>query len=189
MNVVQGCPSKQCGLTLLEMMIALAVLVILFTAVVPSATDIIDKSRVTAQINHMSSVLRYTRHNAIDNYTSTSLCPTANMRDCDYSDWNQPKMLFSDLNFNDIRDNNEVLVHATAQTSKGVLMQGPRRALRFYENGIIGSPATIIVCSKADKPKLTRALFVSLQGRVRLSEDTNQDEVHERGNGEALFCN
>lgn len=188
MNLVQGCATKQSGLTLLEMMTVLAVLAILFSAVVPNATDMIDKSRVTAQINHMSSLLRYTRHNAIDNYLSTSLCPSANLRDCDFSDWNLPKMLFSDRNFNDIRDNDEVLVYASSKTAKGVIMQGPTRALRFYENGVIGSPASIIVCSEQDKPKLTRALFVSLQGRVRLSEDTNEDEIHERANGEALFC-
>nr|WP_284731278.1 GspH/FimT family pseudopilin [Glaciecola sp. XM2] len=178
----------QKGATLLELMIVVTLMAILLTAVIPSAADIIDKSRVTAQVNHISSVLQYTRYNAIDEHTSTSLCPTNNLRDCDFRDWNLPKMLFSDRNFNNIRDENEALIYATQKTGTGVSMTGPRRALRFYENGVIGSPATLVICPERDVPKLNRALFVSLQGRVRLSEDRNQDGIHEKGNGDPLVC-
>ena len=188
MKVEQGCARPQEGLTLLEMLIVLALIGILLTAVVPSAVSILDKSRITAQLNRMSSLLQYTRYQAIEQNMPVVLCATPDMINCDINNWHLPKMLFADSNFDQIRDPSEALIHASTHVPKSVRMEGPRKLIRFYEDGTIGSPATILICPSNTNEKLNRALFISLQGRVRLSLDSNGDEVHERGNGKALRC-
>lgn len=188
MKIEQGFARPQQGLTLVEMMIVLAIMGILLGAAVPSAKSIIDKSRITAQLNLMSSVLQYTRFHAIDKHLIATLCPSADLRTCDVSDWDLPKILFADSNHNDARDIDEPLIYATVKMPKGVFMRGPNRIIRFYEDGAIGTPATVLICPQQPQIKLNRALFVSLQGRVRVSQDTNQDEIHEKGNGQVLEC-
>jgi type IV fimbrial biogenesis protein FimT len=187
-KIKQGFARPQKAMTLLEMMIVLAIFGILLSAVVPSAVAIIDKSRITAQLNHMSSVIQYTRFHAIDKHMSAALCPSSDLTTCDVNDWNLPKMLFADSNFNQQRDDDEPLIYATPKMPKGVYMTGPKKLIRFFEDGAIGSPATILICPQQTNAKLNRALFISLQGRVRVSRDTNNDEVHEKGNGQALPC-
>lgn len=188
MKIVQGFTGYQLGVTLLEMMIVLALVAILVGMAAPNAMGIVDKHRITAQLNYMSSVLQYTRHHAIDKHLVATLCPSSDLQTCDTSNWNLPKILFADTNHNDMRDGNETLIHATPKMPKGVFMRGPKNLIRFYEDGTIGTPATLFICPENAQQKLNRALFVSLQGRVRPSQDTNHDEVHEKGNGQALIC-
>ena len=188
MNQEQGFARGQWGLTLLEMMITIALAGIMLGAVVPSAMSIIDKSRITAQVNRMSSVLQFTSYQAIDQNMPVALCPTPDLTSCDITNWNLPKMVFNDRNFNKKRDQNETLIHMTSKLPTGVSMQGPRKLVRFYEDGTLGSTATLLICPQQPNDKLNRALFISLQGRVRLSRDSNKDSVHERGNGQALVC-
>lgn len=188
MNIEQGFARPQQGLTLLEMMIVLALLGIVLGLAVPSATHIVEKHRMAAQLNYMSSVIQYTRFQAIDKHIVATLCPSPDLHTCDVNNWNQPKILFADVNHNDVRDANEPLLHATPRMPNGVFMFGPRNIVRFYEDGTIGTPASILLCPKRPKQSLNRALFVSLQGRVRPSTDSNDDDIHERGNGKALVC-
>jgi prepilin-type N-terminal cleavage/methylation domain-containing protein len=184
----QGFARPQIGLTLLEMLVGLALVSVMLGLAAPSAIDIIDKHRMTAQVNYMSSVLQYTRFHAIDKHMIATLCPSADLNTCDVSDWNLPKMLFADSNHNDKRDVNEPLLHATVKMPKAVSMRGPKKLVRFYEDGTIGTPTTILLCPERSKETLNRALFISLQGRVRPSIDTNNDDVHEKGNGQPLQC-
>ncbi|WP_371194440.1 GspH/FimT family pseudopilin [Glaciecola sp. SC05] len=188
MTAKQGFARPQLGLTLVEILIGLALLSIVFGFAAPSAVSIIDKHRITAQVNYMSSVLQYTRHHAVDQHIIAALCPSDDLRTCNVNDWNLPKMLFADHNHNGMRDQNEALIHATPKMPSGVFMRGPNKIVRFYEDGTIGTPTTILICPQRAQQTLNRALFISLQGRVRPSQDTNQDEIHERGNKQALVC-
>ena len=183
-----ACAHKQLGLTLLEMLITLAIVSILLMAVAPNMSTWITKSRVTAEINLTNSILQHTRFFAIDRHDHTLLCPSSDLRTCDVNNWNLPKIMFSDDNFNQYRDPDETLYYASEAVKKGLVMTGPKRPIQFFEDGVIASPSTIVVCPERIMPKLNRALFVSLQGRIRLSEDTNGDDIHERGNQQPLTC-
>jgi type IV fimbrial biogenesis protein FimT len=179
--------------TLLEMLITLAIAAILMAVVVPNFSLMITKSKVTAEVNKMSAMLQHSRFIAIDEHLPTLICPSADFQRCDFSNWQLPKIMFADANFNKERDADEALIYASESPASDLIMRGPRRAIQFYEDGAIASPASILICP-VDAPtnlsfkKLNRALFLSLQGRVRLSKDTNGDEVHERGSGRALTC-
>jgi len=187
-KIEKGFARPQRGLTLLELLIAIALTALLFGFAAPNAVSILDQSRMTAHVNRMSSVLQLTRFEAINHSYIASLCPSPDLSTCNIHDWNLPKILFADSNHNGVRDSDEPLIHATNETPKGLRVTGPKRIIRFYEDGTIGSPSTILICPERPRPELNRALFVSLQGRVRLSKDTNDDNIHEKGNGSPLVC-
>ncbi|WP_395338564.1 GspH/FimT family pseudopilin [Ningiella sp. W23] len=192
MNYEQGFAHHR-GVTLLELLIAVAIAAILLGAIVPNVSMIIAKSKVTAEVNLMSSIIQYTRFQAIDKHLPTLLCPSHDFKTCDVTNWQLPKIMFADINGNQFRDENEPLMHASEPIQTGLIMLGPKKTIRFFEDGAMGSTASVIICpaqslENAAYQSLNRALFVSLQGRVRLSDDTNSDGIHERGSGTPLTC-
>ena len=176
------------GVTLLELMIVLSIVSISLSVVAPNVSELLSKHRIIAELNDLSAAIRFSRFEAIDRQDNTLMCPSADYRDCNANDWNLPKIIFVDENHNNRRDNDEALLHVVAKPHKGTWVKGPKRAIRFYGDGVIGSPATLLICPLKPNDKLNRALIVSLQGRVRASKDTNNDEVHELRNGVRVKC-
>ncbi|GBL04511.1 GspH/FimT family pseudopilin [Glaciecola sp. KUL10] len=178
----------QSGKTLIELLIALSIFAILFTGVVPSAQSLYTQHRITAELNLISSYVQLARIDAIEQHRSVLLCPSPDFKRCEFSDWSLPKMLFFDRNLNNVRDNEEAIYFAGEPLSGSLLIKGPKKAVRFYEDGTIASTATLTVCDKNNDPRYSKAVFISLQGRIRLSQDINKDGKHQKTNGTNLFC-
>lgn len=176
------------GVTLFELMIVLAIVSVLVTIVAPNVSSIVAKHRMIAELNDLSGAIRFARFNAVDQQLSTALCPSHNFSNCDFNNWNLPKIVFTDLNHNNLRDADEALLHSTSMVHNTIKMKGPKKSIRFYGDGVVSSPATVTFCPKQKRPKLNRALVVSLQGRIRTSKDTNNDEIHEVRKGKPVEC-
>ena len=176
------------GVTVLETLIALALTGVLITSVAPNFSAILIQHKIIAALNELSSVIQYTRFKSIDNQVDTLLCPSADFQQCNYSNWNLPKIIFADTNHNNRLDQGEALIHATERVPDGIRLKGPKKNIRFYANGLLASPATVLFCPLRLEPKLNRALIISLQGRVRISKDTNNDDIHELRPGKPVDC-
>ncbi|MBT0586070.1 GspH/FimT family pseudopilin [Alteromonas oceanisediminis] len=172
-------PKLTHGVTLIEMMIAIAVLAIVLLSVAPDMRFMLAKHRMISELNSLSSLLQMTRFLAIDNQRSATLCPARDLRTCEFTDWNLPKIVFSDSNNNKVRDNDEALLSAINRSASGVTVTGPKKTIRFLADGVVGSPATLLLCPTRTEPRLNRALVISLQGRIRTSKDANNDDIHE----------
>lgn len=184
---------RQQGVTLLEMLVALAVAAIVLTVVAPSMQTIVAKNRITADINHTSAVMQYARFNAIDQKSATLVCPTLNYSACS-TNWNQAKMVFVDTNSNGQRDSSEPLLMTTDAIEGGNTMKGPSASIEFTESGAsnvsnsMSDTVGLVICDKSKDAKLARALLINQQGRVRVSFDSDDDEIHEDASGDALTC-
>ena len=178
----------QKGTTLLELLVVLAVFTIVFTGVVPSANELYQRHRITAQVNLMSSYAYLARSQAIEQHRSAVLCPTSDFQKCDVKNWHLAKMLFFDNNQNNKRDDDEPIEYAGERAPASIKIKGPNKLIRFYEDGIVASTASLIVCTSYNDERFSRAIFISLQGRVRLSQDLNGDGKHQKGNGSSLLC-
>lgn len=177
----------QRGATLIELMIGLAIVAILITSVGPSVRDILIQNRIVAQINELSSVVQFARAQAIDQQTDAILCPSENFKDC-ATNWNLPKMVFMDVDGNGARADSEELLAGSEHIVSSLYLTGPAIVIRFQGNGAVASPATLTLCHKDKEEKFARALIVSLQGRVKLSSDSNKDGIHEDNAGNDLDC-
>lgn len=179
--------NKQAGVTLLELMISLAILAIMVGLVAPNVQDILIKNRITSEINTLSALVQFTRNNAIDTQADTLLCPSANFSQCE-SNWALGKIVFADLNGDGQRNSDEPLLVANQAISTVHRLSGPNTPLRFQGNGTVSSPATLLLCHKNNKDNYARALIISLQGRVKMSRDTDDDGIHEDNTGKPLDC-
>lgn len=178
---------SQQGLTLLELMITLSIVGILLTLVAPNVRDILIRNNVTSQVNEISGIVQFARSNAIDEQNTAIICPTPDFSNCS-TNWDQAKMVFNDLDGNGNRSEDEELLAATSLPPKSMTVTGPGITVRFNGNGTVSTPATIKICHQDGEAKFARALFISLQGRVRLSEDTDNNGIHEDSAGNSLSC-
>jgi type IV fimbrial biogenesis protein FimT len=182
-----GGKKRQQGVTLLEMMIALAVSAIVLTLVAPNVQNILTKNRITAEINEMSGLLQFARFTSIDQRTTTIVCPSSDFETCS-NDWDAPKIVFIDANGNDSRDNDEPLLQSSQNISRNNNMTSTANLIRFLDIGGTDTPATITLCPDSNEATYARALFVTLQGRSRISTDANNDGTHEDADGDNITC-
>lgn len=185
--ITQVSRTIQKGVTLLEMMITLAILAIVLTVVAPSMQDFLIKNRITAEINEISGVIQYARHLAIDEQINVVVCPSADFEGCG-TNWNNPKIVFIDTNADGNRSSGEALLVSTAKASDSTDITGPNVNIHFKDSGAASQAFTIQICPANKDETFARALSVSLQGRVKISADSDQDGIHEDINGSALSC-
>ncbi|CAA0269394.1 putative type IV pilus biogenesis protein [Alteromonas alvinellae] len=178
---------NQRGLTLLEMLVAVAVLTIILTTVAPSIQSVLIKNRITSDINNLSAVVQRARFTAVDEQASVVLCPTENYEACTNS-WKKAKMVFVDTNGNGSRDNSEALIIASDPLNSANAIYGVTGSLSFDEQGAISTAATITLCPKDNDDDYASALLLSLYGRISVAVDSDGDGKKEDLDGNALSC-
>lgn len=181
------CKKCQRGVTLVEMLITLAIAAILLTLVAPNVQSILTKNKISAEINELSGLLQFARYTAIDEQTMTVVCPSSDFATCS-SDWNSPKMVFIDDNGNRARDASEGLLLTTQSISSTNKMTATGNVIEFLDAGGAQTAVNIKLCPNSKDAKFGRALFVSLQGRTRISIDSNNDGIHEDHSSSNLNC-
>ncbi|MGM0694653.1 MAG: GspH/FimT family pseudopilin [Pseudomonadota bacterium] len=75
----------QHGLTLIELIVALAVLAIVVTVGIPGFQQLSARNEVAAEVMRLTSALARTRSAAITRRTTVTLCPTLDMTQCQIS--------------------------------------------------------------------------------------------------------
>ncbi|MBF7074740.1 GspH/FimT family pseudopilin [Glaciecola sp. MH2013] len=174
-------------------MITVSILAVALTVVSPNIKDFLTKNRITGEINEISGLIQYARHLSIDEQTPVTVCPSSNYSDCS-NDWNDPKIAFIDRNGDGQRNDNEANANfedlriASTASSDSTTMTGPNATIEFEENGVASQGFTLLICPDTNDAKFARAVNVSLQGRVRVSKDTDGDGVHEKPDGSPLTC-
>jgi type IV fimbrial biogenesis protein FimT len=98
--------NKQCGFTLVELMITLAIAVILLTIGVPSFSTAIKNNRLTSATNDLVAVLNLARSEAVTRGLRVTACKSADQATCDTSGsgWEQGWIVYSDENNNGAYD-------------------------------------------------------------------------------------
>jgi type IV fimbrial biogenesis protein FimT len=89
------------GFTLIELMMALAVMVILIAVAAPSLRDTVMNMRMTGQANDLLADLALARGEAIKRNIPVYLCSSSDGATCTASEWDRGWMVFVDTN----RDN------------------------------------------------------------------------------------
>ncbi|WP_394221099.1 GspH/FimT family pseudopilin [Alteromonas gracilis] len=175
------------GLTLLEMLVAVAVLAIILTTVAPNIQSILIKNRITSDLNNLSAVTQRARFTAVDEQANVVLCPTENYASC-VSSWQKAKMVFIDLNGNGSRDGSESLIVASDPLNSANIIFGVDGSLVFDEQGGIDKAATITLCPKDKDANYASALLLSLYGRVSVAIDSDNNGKKEDLAGNELSC-
>ncbi|MDN5871839.1 MAG: GspH/FimT family protein [Nitrococcus sp.] len=177
------------GVTLIELLAAIAILAILMTAAVPALTRWSDGNWLTTGVNRFHRTLALARSQAIEHRGNVVVCKSSDGRNCEATGgWEQGWLIFLDPGADeqcqdgdaDARCDGDggLIIRAEQGFAHGLTLRGSgntANAVAFSASGFSqGYPGTFTLCSASGE---ARGLVLSMQGRIRLTHPS-QDELH-----------
>ena len=178
-------PSRQRGFNLLELLTAIAILGIVTALAVPSFQSISINSNLSTETNDLVSSLRYARSEAAKRGQNVTVCSAnAGLTACsDNADWSTGWLIVD--NVGTVINVREPLPSSTATEVASV---GATGRIVFNRNGFSTSARTIRICGPNNSAQRARGVIISVDGRVRLATDSNNNSIVEDRSGTDLSC-
>lgn len=182
--------SKANGFTLIEVMVAIAVVAIVTTLALPNLNTFLVKMRVDNEITEMQRLLLTARNMAINTGKNTTVCPLSGGA-CT-TNWQNEISVFTNGS-NDVATNNTFAAPDELIKTKDAIKTGDK--LQFANSSIIYAPSGQLItnngefsyCPK-DENDSSRGITISISGRTYLSSDTDNDGKDEDRNGNEITC-
>jgi len=178
------------GFTLIELMVAIAVVAILTAIALPSMNNFLVKMRVDNEISEMQRLLLTARNIAINTGRNTTVCPLSGGA-CS-NNWQDEISVFTN-SVNTLATNNTFAAPDELVKVKDAIQTGDQ--LLYALNSIIYTPdgrlltasANFSYCPQNDSDS-ARGIDISLSGRSYTSSDTDNDGKDEDRNGNEIVC-
>ena len=181
---------RQSGMTLIELMVAVAILGILLAIGIPSMRGMSETEAVRGHMNTFFSTLRYARSEAIRNRAQVVICPSNNSESASPScatgtlaanPWNIGWIVFvnrdgdEDYLFDATKDT-LVRVQGPINTSGGIVKNSGTNKLVYRSTGILlsGGSSSFFFDAVSRNANQKKRVCISLQGRPRVSADTDE---------------
>lgn len=173
---------QQSGVTLLELLIAVAIAAILTILAIPGFASLVHSTRLTAATNEMLASLHLARSEAIKRGSRTVLCPSVAGSACAGSgDWEQGWVVFHDANNNAAVDDGETVIQTRHALPVGLSLKGNAGVASYISYAAGGGTqqvsgawqaGTLTLCNRADAPGAARRIIISSTGRPRSEKTT-----------------
>jgi len=163
---------KQRAVTLLELMLALAILSILAAVAVPAWQTTVAYGRRAAALNDLRSSLAFAREKAVSLGRIVALCTSIDHAHCDKGDWDEGWIVFVDRNADYTRDAGEPVLRVDAALAGKDHLSGNRliaHHVGFQRDGLMHGVhnGTITYTTTPQRQALRRCLVVARSGRIR----------------------
>nr|WP_298108207.1 GspH/FimT family pseudopilin [uncultured Pseudomonas sp.] len=154
---------SQKGFTLIELMVALAVLAILLGIAVPSFGSMIRDSRASTLASELQGALQLARSEAVKRRQSVVVCRRKpGESSCQNgADWTTGWLIQQS-------GGDVIKVWDSAQ---GLAVSGPNAGVTFRSNGMAGAASNFAVTPSGCSGKQKRAIAVSVTGSSTLGQD------------------
>lgn len=162
----------QCGLTLIELMVTLAVLAILLGVAIPSFAEIQQNSARRAAMDDFWHAIFLARSEAIKRNSVVALCKSVDGISCanTATDWAAGWLVFDNLDHDEPaeRDASEPVLRVYTAHHNGPITSN-RKTFSFRPDTQGSVNGTIVFCD-ARGPNAARAIIISHTGRPRQSQ-------------------
>jgi type IV fimbrial biogenesis protein FimT len=169
--------TQERGFSLIESLVAVALLAVLASLALPALQELRERNRVAASANLLLAHLQLARLRAVMDASHIVICPTLDGAACinDSRAWSRGWMLFKDMDHHqpprfDPGDDALLLVHRNDAGSASVLGSPPY--IRYYPSGY-ATNRTLTLCAHS-APQHARVIIISIVGRVRVSRAGNE---------------
>lgn len=153
----------QCGFTLVELMVTLAVFAVLLAITVPSYNDMTLGSKLRTQANDLVAGAVFARSEAIKRNQTVTLCASSDGATCTGT-WASGWIVRS-------AGGAVLMVHGAAQ--RGFLVSSSEAGIDFQASGVGATSATFTVCRATPSVgSQERVVNISATGRATVSKTT-----------------
>lgn len=167
---------KQKGLTLIELIVAIAVLAIIVTIAVPRIQLLLARQEMQQMVILIPQILRTAKHEAFLRRSDIVVCSSVDGEKCtNHALWQESIMTFVDSNRNRQKDQHEILIsnHTIKLKYATMTRLGARHAnyVMFKNSNALpqGSQGSFYYCSLVDK-SLNRRILLNGMGWYRIEK-------------------
>jgi type IV fimbrial biogenesis protein FimT len=168
-------PHRIRGITLIETMLALALVAILLAAAAPAFGTLIARTESDVSRGTLVTALETARILAVSRSRHVVVCPSVDQQYCGRtSEWQHGWIVFSDTNHDGARDTEEPILSVTQAHSSGVaiLSGAGRKRIDFRPDGSSpGSNVTFTICDARGAAE-AQAIVINNTGRLRTGKPT-----------------
>jgi type IV fimbrial biogenesis protein FimT len=168
-------PRRVRGFSLVETMMALALLAILLATAAPAFGRLIASTKSDTSRGEFTAALETARILAISRSLHVVVCPSADQQYCGRTtEWQHGWLVFADADHDGARDDSETILSATQAEPAGVaiLSSAGRRRVDFHPDGSSpGSNVSFTVCDGRGAGT-ARSIVISNTGRLRTGTPT-----------------
>lgn len=168
------------GFTLIELMIAVALLAVGLALGTPYIRDAVMNVRMTGQANDLMADLALARSEAVKRNVRVALCTSTDGTTCGGSTWADGWIVFPDLNGNGTQDAaTELAFKAHGKLDGANTVQvcgdvgGGPRYLPYRPNGVSGTGfVAFVICDSRTTPLNGRNIDITTTGRANVTRVT-----------------
>jgi len=166
-------PRHQRGLSLIELVAAVAVFAIVTAVCLPTLHGAVSGTRATTVGNRLLADLALARTEAIMRHDPGVVCPSVDGRTCSGgTDWSSGWIVFVDTDGDNQRSDREPVLSTASSSDTGGLRVDTsvgRTKIRYLPDGRNGGTnLSVRVC---EGPRLMRQVIVNISGRPRIERD------------------
>jgi type IV fimbrial biogenesis protein FimT len=172
------CPER--GLTLTEMLVAMALAAILMSQAAPSVAEFMASLQLSSASNNLMASLYLARNEAIKRNGRVVLCKTTDGIHCAASGgWEQGWIVFHDVNNNSLREETEQIIQHQIALSGSLRMTGNMPLARYISYGSTGGTqlvggafqaGTLTLCQASASAGDARQIILNAAGRPRVQK-------------------
>lgn len=181
---------KQTGLTIIELMFALALMAVVMAMAVPNFSQLIKNNRLTSQANEFITAINYARNEAIKRNQNVILCRSSTGASCGGgTGWEDGWIVYADTNSNSSLDSGEELKIFGALAGNNTLRGNANytNTITYGPKGYVTQPGSLILCddrnssgdtADAEDFAMGRAIIISATGRPRVAAAADSSFVN-----------
>ncbi len=181
------------GLTLIELLVALAVGGALLSWATANGGHLMETRRASAALNQTLGAVAFTRHAAVTHRATATLCPSAGGGCGLGNTWHEGALIFVDVDGDGNLDAQDTPLRRlpSLRQADRVFWRSfrNRRHLSFLPSGLTDwQSGNFTYCPANGDLRYARQAILNAQGRARLARDDDGDGIREDASGRDLRC-